>query len=99
MLGFVEESPVLWLVMASLAGAARNPGWLYNLARRPEAVMEFGDGRRVQVRGETLEGDQLADAWQKFGEHAPEYVKYQSRTDRQIAMVRLNEIVQAPQTA
>src|SRR5688572_345635 len=54
MLGYVEESEGSWLVVASLGGTARHPAWLHNLASHPEATIEFGDGRRVPVRAETL---------------------------------------------
>ena len=88
-LGHIEESDGSWLVIASLAGAARHPSWLYNLARDPEATIEFGDGRRVPVRAETPVGDDLAAAWERIAVDAPEYVKYRTKTDREIPVVRL----------
>jgi len=88
-LGYVEEGPDSYLVIASAIGAARNPAWLHNLAKSPDATVEFGDGRRVDVRAETLEGPELAQAWQRLADDAPEYVKYRSKTDREIAIVRL----------
>lgn len=89
LLGYLEEAPGSWLVIASLAGAARHPAWLYNLARRPEATIEFGDGRRVDVVAETLEAEALDQAWRKIAIEAPEYDKYRSKTDRDIPVVRL----------
>jgi deazaflavin-dependent oxidoreductase (nitroreductase family) len=89
MLGYVEESDSSWLVIASLAGAARHPAWLYNLAKQPEATIEFGDGRRVPVHAETLGGEDLEAAWARIGVEAPEYVKYRTKTDREIPVVRL----------
>ena len=89
MLGYVEESPTSWLVVASLAGAARHPAWLHNLANQPDATVELGDGRRIAVRAETLDGPELVTAWQRIGAEAPEYVKYGSKTDREIPVIRL----------
>ena len=89
LLGYLEEPPDSWLVMASLAGAARNPGWLYNLAKHPDATVEFGDGQRVQIRAETLEGQDLEAAWSRIAVEAPEYAKYRTKTDREISIVRL----------
>ena len=89
MLGFIEEGPGAWLVVASLAGAARNPGWLYNLAKQPNAVVELGDGRRVDVVAETLTAEELDAAWRRFEADAPEYVGYLSKTDRAMPIVRL----------
>jgi deazaflavin-dependent oxidoreductase (nitroreductase family) len=75
MLGYLEEGPGSWLVIASLAGAPRNPGWLHNLAKHPEATVEFGDGRRVPVLAETLHGPDLEEAWRRIATDAPEYAK------------------------
>ena len=91
LLGYVTEAPDSWLVIASLAGAARNPGWLYNLAHNPRATIEFGDRRRVDVTAETLEDADLEAAWTRIARDAPEYTKYESKTDRPIPVVRLRK--------
>ncbi len=88
-LGFLPEADDAWLVMASLAGAARNPAWLHNLAAQPEATVELEDGRRVDVSAETLEGADRAAAWQRLEREAPEYPRYVAKTDREMAIVRL----------
>jgi deazaflavin-dependent oxidoreductase (nitroreductase family) len=88
-LGFLPDSSDAWLVIASLAGTARNPAWLHNLAAQPDATIQFEDGRRVDVRADTLEGTDLAAAWRRLEREAPEYPKYRTKTDREIAIVRL----------
>ena len=88
-LGYIEEPPDAWLVIASAVGSAHHPAWLYNLAKRPQATIEFGDGERVEVRAESLEGDELERAWARIAIDAPEYVKYRSKTDRELPVVRL----------
>ncbi len=88
-LGFLPDGEDAWLVMASLAGAARNPAWLHNLAAQPEATVQFEDGRRIDVRAETLEGPDLEAAWRRLEREAPEYPKYRTKTDREVAIVRL----------
>jgi deazaflavin-dependent oxidoreductase (nitroreductase family) len=90
-LGYIEEDPRSWLVIASAVGAARHPAWLHNLAKRPEAAIVFGDGRRVEVRAESLEGDELRGAWERVAVEAPEYIGYRSKTDRDMAIVRLRQ--------
>ena len=92
MLGFFEEGPGSRLIVASLAGSARNPGWLYNLARNPEATIELSDGRRIRVTATTLAGPELKAAWQKVSTEGPEYAKYLSVTDRAMPIVRLRDI-------
>ena len=88
-LGYLEDGSDAWLVVASVAGAARQPGWLYNLARQPQATVEFYGGRRVEVEAQTLSGAERDAAWQRLGEEASEYVKYLDKTDREIPVVRL----------
>ena len=90
-LGFLDEGGGSWLIIASTAGAAYHPAWLYNLAQQPEATIEFDDGRRIAVRAETLEGSQLDDAWARIATDAPEYAKYRSKTDRDIPVLRLRQ--------
>jgi deazaflavin-dependent oxidoreductase (nitroreductase family) len=89
MLGYLEDGPDAWLITASLAGTARNPGWLHNLGKTPTATIEFGDGRRVRVTATTLAGPEREAAWRRIETEAPEYAKYPGITDRQIAVLRL----------
>jgi len=92
MLGFLDEAPGSRLVVASLAGSARNPSWLYNLAHNPEATIELADGRRIRASATTLAGPELEAAWRKVSKEAPEYARYLSVTDRVMPIVRLREL-------
>lgn len=88
-LGYLAEGDDAWLVIAALAGARRHPAWLYNLAGQPDVTIQFRDGLQVDVRAETLEGEDLAAAWERIGREAPEFPKYRTQTDREIPVVRL----------
>jgi deazaflavin-dependent oxidoreductase (nitroreductase family) len=88
-LGFLPEGDDAWLVIASTAGAATHPAWLHNLATEPDATIQFEDGERVDVRAETVEGSDLAAAWDRLERDAPEYPKYRTKTDRELPIVRL----------
>ena len=89
LLGYIDDGPDAWLVIAAAIGASRHPAWLYNLAKHPDARVEFGDGTRVDVRAESLEGEDAERAWERIAADAPEYVKYRSKTDREIPVIRL----------
>ena len=91
-LGSFPDGADAWLVVASLAGATRNPAWLHNLAAQPDATVQLPDGRRVGVRAETLEGADLAAAWERLQREGPEYPKYRTKTDREVAIVRLRTV-------
>jgi deazaflavin-dependent oxidoreductase (nitroreductase family) len=77
--------------MGSAGGANWNPAWVHNLAKDPEATVDFGDGRRVAVRAESVEGSDLEAAWKRIEAEAKQYSDYRTKTDRQIPVVRLRE--------
>ncbi len=90
-LGYLPEPPDAWLIIGSAGGANWNPAWLHNLAKDPEATIDFGEGRRVAVRAESVEGSDLEAAWKRIEAEAKLYSDYRSKTDRQIPVVRLRE--------
>lgn len=85
------DGPDAWLVVASAAGAARNPDWYLNIAEHPEQVwIELpAQKRRLQVKAEQLEGDRRQAAWDRIAHAQPRFVKYQEKTDRALPVVRL----------
>jgi deazaflavin-dependent oxidoreductase (nitroreductase family) len=78
-----------WLVVASLAGAARHPAWFLNMAKHPNDIwLEVGT-ERFKVRGESLHGPQRTEALARIATISPRYGSYQQKTDREIPIVRL----------
>src|SRR3954447_356919 len=78
-----------WLVAATLGGAARHPSWFLNMAKHPDDIwLEVGT-ERFKVRGESLEGQERADALARIAAISARYGKYQEKTDREIRIVRL----------
>jgi deazaflavin-dependent oxidoreductase (nitroreductase family) len=51
-----------WLIVASAAGAARNPAWYYNLAAHPDQVWIETAGRKAAVTAEQLHGAERDEA-------------------------------------
>jgi len=88
-LGYFEEGPNSWVIIGSAAGAAKHPAWIYNIARHPDQVwVELAD-KKLQVRPETLKGEERAAMWQRIIQAAPNYAAYETKTDREIPLVRL----------
>lgn len=78
-----------WLIVASFAGAAKNPSWYYNLAAHPDRVtIEFG-GQSKSVIAEQLHGPERAAAWQQITAASQRFKDYQSKTDRELPIIRL----------
>ncbi|OHV56888.1 nitroreductase [Pseudofrankia sp. BMG5.36] len=95
--GTARETPVAcfpgdegsWLIVASAAGAPRNPAWYYNLAAHPDEVQIETAGRKVAVTAEQLHGGARDDAWQRITANSPRFAQYQQKTDRELPVIRL----------
>jgi deazaflavin-dependent oxidoreductase (nitroreductase family) len=94
--GEERATPVVWfpdgdsrLIVASAAGAARNPSWYYNLAAHPDRVAIEVAGEKQAVTAEQLEGDDRADAWERITAASPGFRKYETKTDREMPVIRL----------
>jgi deazaflavin-dependent oxidoreductase (nitroreductase family) len=84
-----EDGDDRWLAVASAGGQAKQPGWLINLARNPgRAWVEIGRDR-FKVRPEILTGAERATAWKRIVAEAPQFGGYETKTDREIPVVRL----------
>jgi deazaflavin-dependent oxidoreductase (nitroreductase family) len=78
-----------WLIVASAAGAARNPAWYFNLAAHPDQVWIETPGRKVAVTAEQLHGAERKEAWRQITTAAPRFAQYQKATDRELPVIRL----------
>jgi deazaflavin-dependent oxidoreductase (nitroreductase family) len=78
-----------WLIVASAAGAARNPAWYRNIAAHPDKVKIELDGRTIPVTPEQVHGNERDEAWRQITAAAPRFAAYQRKTDRELPIVRL----------
>jgi deazaflavin-dependent oxidoreductase (nitroreductase family) len=78
-----------WLIVASAAGAARNPAWYYNLAAHPDQVWIELPGRKVAVTAQQLHGAERDQAWRQITAAVPRFAAYQQATDRELPIIRL----------
>lgn len=78
-----------WLIVASAAGAARNPAWYYNIAGNPDAVSIDVDRTRVPVVPEQLHGTDRDRAWASIVAASPRFAEYETKTDRVMPIIRL----------
>jgi deazaflavin-dependent oxidoreductase (nitroreductase family) len=95
--GAKRENPVAWfpgdegtwLIVASAGGAARNPAWFYNLSGNPDAVSIDVDRSNVKVVADQLRGEERDRAWASITTAAPQFSRYETKTDRVIPIIRL----------
>jgi deazaflavin-dependent oxidoreductase (nitroreductase family) len=78
-----------WLIVASAAGAPKNPAWYYNIAAHPDKVRIELAGRTVDVVAEQLHGAVREQAWRQITSAASRFAQYQEKTDRELPIIRL----------
>lgn len=81
------------IVVASYAGAEKNPSWYHNLKdTTANPTVYVRDARHVfTARAEVLAGDERERVWAQLVEDRPFYARYQERTGRKIPLVRVVE--------
>ncbi len=79
------------VIVASMAGAVRNPPWFFNLAKNPEVIVEK-DGERFRAKAVVTEGTDRTYLYDKIAEVLPAFKEYQTRTTRVIPVVELKRI-------
>jgi deazaflavin-dependent oxidoreductase (nitroreductase family) len=78
-----------WLIVASAAGAPKNPAWYYNIAAHPDTVQIELAGRKIAVTAEQLEGAARDEAWRQITAAASRFAQYQRKTDRELPIIHL----------
>jgi deazaflavin-dependent oxidoreductase (nitroreductase family) len=87
--GYFAGPDGTWWIVASAAGAMKNPDWYHNLAAHPDRVQIETAGRKVAVTAEQLHGAEREEAWRKIATASPQFAKYQQQTDREIPVIWL----------
>jgi F420H(2)-dependent quinone reductase len=80
-----------YLVVASMGGAPRSPGWYHNLKAKPEVEINVGTKRlAVTARPILPDNPDYARLWQLVNKNnANRYEAYQKKTTRPIPIVAL----------
>ena len=77
-----------YLLIASNAGSASNPGWYHNLLHRPRVSIQIGTDQH-DVLASPLEENARREWWDKLIDLQPRYAGYQQTTQRCIPIVLL----------
>ncbi len=100
--GRERTSPVMYhrdgdryIVVASKAGAPRNPAWYHNLKAHPGARVEVGTEsgtETFEVRAYEAEDEERERIWADRVAIAPGFLDYQRNTSRRIPVMILERI-------
>jgi deazaflavin-dependent oxidoreductase (nitroreductase family) len=88
-LGSFADGENAWLIVASAAGAVKNPAWYHNLAAHPDQVQVEVGGKKYRATATQLNGPERDAAWQRVIAAQPRYAGYEKKTDRLIPIIRL----------
>jgi len=76
------------IIVASAAGAPKNPDWFHNLRAHPRTKVEVGTAM-VAVDATELIGDEYTEMWERVTNAMPGFAEYQKQTTRRIPLVAL----------
>lgn len=85
------EHDGVYLAVASLGGAPKNPVWYRNLVANPEVTLQ--DGSQVSRRvAREIHGEEYAQWWPRAVAAFPDYAGYQRKTSRTIPLFVLEPL-------
>src|SRR5690606_27521850 len=76
-----------YALVASMGGAPTNPVWYHNLLAHPDEVTIQDGPAPFPVTVREVSGDERAVWWERAAAAFPNYLEYQSRTDRLIPVL------------
>jgi deazaflavin-dependent oxidoreductase (nitroreductase family) len=88
-LGGFPDGDDAWLVVASKGGAPTHPAWFINLAKNQDKIWIEVGNRKLRVVADSLKGSEREAALARVAAVAPRYGGYQTKTDREIPVIRL----------
>lgn len=71
-----------YIVVGSLAGYERDPGWALNLRNKPRAWIQVRDNK-VEATVRLVSGEERKRLWPRLVEWMPLWAVFQDRTDRE----------------
>src|SRR5262245_21468724 len=79
------------VIIASFAGAPKNPSWYHNLVAHPEVPIEVGS-ERFRAKATVTSGEERQRLFNRQAEQMPIFTDYQKKTTRQIPVLVLTRI-------
>lgn len=76
------------IIIASYAGAPKNPPWYYNLVANPEVTVEVGEDT-FTAHASVLDEPERSDMYNKVANALPMFAEYQRKTTRVIPVIAL----------
>lgn len=79
------------VIVASAAGAPKNPAWFHNIKANPQIDVEVGT-ERYEALAEEITGPERDEFWKRVVSERPGFADYEKSTDRTIPLLRLTRV-------
>jgi deazaflavin-dependent oxidoreductase (nitroreductase family) len=79
------------VIVASAAGAPKNPDWYHNIKATPRVEVEVGTDK-VAVEAQELVDSDRDEKWVEITAAAPGFAEYQEKTSRVIPVIALQRV-------
>jgi len=80
-----------YVIIASKGGSDTPPAWFANLQAQPLAHIQV-KAEKMKVRMRVASGDEQQQLWDMMAKIFPDYLEYQKKTARQIAVCVLEPV-------
>jgi deazaflavin-dependent oxidoreductase (nitroreductase family) len=80
-----------FVVVASRGGDDHHPAWFLNLRDDPDVEVAFGGKPKQRMRARVATPEERAALWPRVTDAYKQYAGYQTKTDREIPLVLLEE--------
>lgn len=87
-LAFIRDGD-RYVIIASFAGAPKNPPWYHNLVANPIVRVEVG-GQSFDARAEVVKEPERSALYQKVEAAMPVFSEYKRKTQRSIPVIALH---------
>jgi F420H(2)-dependent quinone reductase len=84
---YLDDDP-RFVVVASNAGSAHDPGWVLNLQAHPDAFVQLGP-QTLPVHARRASAEERARLWPRLVERNPAFADYERSAGREIPVVVL----------
>jgi deazaflavin-dependent oxidoreductase (nitroreductase family) len=80
-----------YVIIASKAGAPKNPSWYHNLVAHPEVTVEIG-AEKFKAKAAEVKGAERDRLFAEQAKMMPQFNEYQKKTARKIPVIALERV-------
>ena len=87
---YIKDAQNSFLCAASFGGSSSHPDWYWNVHSAKVVTIRVGV-KTLKAVPQILKGNERYEAWQKLIAYYPAFANYQTRTEREIPVIKFVE--------